>query len=114
MPTGDLTDEVEARRRQRDGYVFLRQSGEQWNPNELSRLFSRLVRGKKLLFRFRDLRHDHATLAFAAGVPLKVVSESLGHSGIGITAQLYVHLLADQRREKAATLDKYLDSAVRR
>ncbi len=110
----DLTNELEARRRQRDGYVFLRHSGEQWNPNELSRQFSRLIRRKKLpLFRFHDLRHGFASLAFAAGVPLKTVSESLGHSGIAITSQLYVHLLADQKREKAAVLDAYLDRAVR-
>jgi site-specific recombinase XerD len=55
----------------------------------------------------RYLRHGFASLAFAAGAPLKVVSDSLGHSGIGITGQLYVHLL------KAATLDSYLDRAVR-
>jgi len=110
----EMTSELEARRRQRDGYVFLRRSGEQWNPNELSRQFSRLIRRKKLpLFRFHDMRHGFASLAFAAGVSLKTVSESLGHSGIGITSQLYVHLLADQKREKAAVLDAYLDRAVR-
>jgi integrase len=59
------------------------------------------------------MRHGFASLAFAAGVPLKTVSESLGHSSIGITSQLYVHLLADQKREKAAALDAYLDRAVR-
>lgn len=109
-----LFGEFEARRRQREGYVFIRRNGAPWIPNELSRQFSRLVRRKKLpLFRLHDQRHGFASLAFAAGVPLKVVSESLGHSGIGITAQLYVHLLADQKREKAAALDAYLEDAVR-
>jgi integrase len=110
----DLTSELEARRRQRDGYVFLRRSGEPWNPNELSRQFSRLVRRKKLLlFRFHDLRHGFASLAFAAGIPMKIVSESLGHSSIAITAELYTHLLDDHKREKAGRLDAYLDRAVR-
>lgn len=109
-----LTTEFEARRRQRDGLVFIRRDGEPWNPNEMSRQFSRLIRRKKLpLFRFHDLRHGFASLAFAAGVPLKVVSESLGHAGIGITAQIYVHLLADQKREKAAALDAYLEKAIK-
>lgn len=109
-----LTSELEARRRQREGFVFIRRTGEPWNPNEMSRQFSRLIRRKELPpFRFHDLRHGFASLAFAAGVPLKVVSDSLGHSGIGITAQIYVHLLADQKREKAAALDTYLESAVR-
>ena len=30
--------------------------------------------------RFHDLRHTHATLLIAAGVPIKVVSERLGHA----------------------------------
>ena len=58
---------------------------------------------------FHDLRHGFASLAFAAGVPLKVVSEALGHSGIAITSQTYVHLLDDLKRDKSDRLDAYLD-----
>ena len=32
-----------------------------------------------------------ATLALEAGVPAKVVSERLGHTGIAITLDLYTH-----------------------
>jgi integrase len=75
--------------------------------------FSRLVRRKKLgAIRFHDLRHGHASLAFAAGVPLRTISESLGHSSIGITSSIYVHLLDEGRREKAQRLDAYLRDAV--
>lgn len=38
------------------------------------------------------LRHAHAIAALQRGQPLKVVSETLGHVGIGITGQ-YLHLL---------------------
>jgi integrase len=104
-----LFGELEARRRLKDGYVFTMPSGELWDPNELSRRFSRFVRSKKLPhLRFHDLRHGFASLAFAAGVPLAVVSKSLGHASIGITANVYTHLLADQKREKAAVMDAYL------
>jgi site-specific recombinase XerD len=37
---------------------------------------------------FHDLRHANATLMLRAGVPLKIASGRLGHSGIGITADL--------------------------
>ena len=43
--------------------------------------------------RFHGLRHTSASLALAAGVPLKVVSDRLGHSSTGITADLYSHVL---------------------
>jgi integrase len=96
-----------------DGFVFDRVDGQPWNPNEMSRIFSRLVRRKKLpAIRFHDLRHAYATLAFAAGASMKVVSESLGHSSIGITSEIYVHLLDDSKREKSAKLDAYLSSAT--
>jgi integrase len=93
-----------------DAYVFDRFDGTIWHPNHVSQRFSRLVRRAKLpTIRFHDLRHGFASLSFAAGVPLKVVSESLGHSGIAITAQTYVHLLDDLKRDKSDRLDAYLD-----
>ena len=94
-----------------DAYVFDRIDGSIWHPNHVSQRFSRLVRRKKLLaLRFHDLRHGFASLAFAAGVPLKVVSESLGHSGIAITSQTYVHLLDDLKRDKSDRMDAFLAS----
>lgn len=96
-----------------NGMVFDRLDGRSWDPNELSRQFSRLIRREKLpAFRFHDLRHGYATLAFAAGVPLKTVSESLGHSAIGVTDAIYVHLRDEAKREKAVRLDAYLDAAI--
>jgi integrase len=80
----------------------------------LSRHFSRLVRRNKLkLFRLHDLRHGFDSFAFAAGVPMKTISEALGHSSIAITAGLYTHVLDEQKREKADRLDAHLDRAVR-
>ncbi len=42
--------------------------------------------------RFHDLRHTSASIALTAGVAMKVVSERLGHSATGITADLYTHV----------------------
>jgi integrase len=35
--------------------------------------------------RLHDLRHTFATLALGAGVPVKVVTEMLGHASVTIT-----------------------------
>lgn len=92
-----------------ESFVFTGPDGAPWKPNELSRQFSRLARKKQIMpMRFHDLRHGHASLAFAAGVPLKIISESLGHSGIAITSEIYVHLLAEAREDKAARIDSSL------
>lgn len=46
-----------------------------------------------------DLRHTYATLALKAGVPIKVVSEALGHASIELTLRTYAHVLDSMRDE---------------
>jgi len=45
--------------------------------------------------------HTHATLLLKAGVPLKVVSERLGHSTPAFTMAVYQHVLPGMQREAA-------------
>jgi integrase len=47
--------------------------------------------------RVHDLRHTFATLLLERGVPIRVVSELLGHSSIGITLQIYGHVTPRMR-----------------
>jgi integrase len=42
--------------------------------------------------RLHDLRHTHTTLLLAAGEPVKVVSERLGHANATITITVYQHV----------------------
>lgn len=58
--------------------------------------------------RFHDLRHTHATLLLEAGVPIKTVSDRLGHANIGITADVYQHISGDMRRAAADVIDQLL------
>lgn len=80
----------------------LHRAGETWlfsetdeppNPHRLNREFDRLAKRAGLPhIRFHDLRHSHATLGLhAAGVPLAVMSQRLGHSDPGFTARVYQH-----------------------
>lgn len=43
-----------------------------------------------------------------AGVPLKVVSDTLVHSTIAITADIYAHVTPELRREAADAMDRAL------
>lgn len=56
--------------------------------------------------RFHDLRHGAASLLLAQGVSLKVVSETLGHAGIQVTADTYAHLTSEQRRHAADAIER--------
>ena len=54
------------------------------------------------------LRHTAASLMIAQGVHLRVIMETLGHSGISITADTYAHVLPQQQREAADAIGRAL------
>ncbi len=60
------------------------------------------------MIRFQDLRHTSATLLLTAGVHPKIVAERLGHTKIGITLDIYSHVLPSMQHEAAGLLDSML------
>ena len=50
---------------------------------------------------FHGLRHAYATLALRQGIQPKVVSKAMGHSKVGITMDLYSHVIPDMQDELA-------------
>jgi integrase len=83
--------------------VFSREDGSPTWPQSLSRAFERHAKQAGLpAIRFHDLRHSHATLALAAGVHPKVVSERLGHASVGITLDTYSHAIPAMQADAAA------------
>ncbi len=76
------------------GLVFTREDGSPLHPDLVTDTFARLSQRAGLPpIRLHDLRHTAASLALQAGVPLKVVSEQLGHSSLAITADTYTSAL---------------------
>jgi integrase len=58
------------------------------------REFAKLIEKAEVkVIKFHGLRHTSATLALKAGVPVKVVSERLGHKRTEITLDVYAHAL---------------------
>ena len=57
--------------------------------------------------RFHDLRHSHVTLLINAKVPIKVISERVGHSNINTTLNIYSHALKEMDQEAS---DKISDT----
>jgi integrase len=84
------------------GLVFTREDGTLLHPDLVTTTFERLYRDAGLPpIRLHDLRHTAASLALQAGVPLKVVSEQLGHSSLAITADTYTSVLPAVARAAA-------------
>jgi integrase len=82
--------------------LFTNDRGGLIHPHLLSQTFERISAAAGLQrIRFHDLRHTHATLRLKAGVPLKVVSERLGHSSPAFTMCVYQHVLPGMQRDAA-------------
>lgn len=90
--------------------VFLKDDGEIIHPDVLSQRFERLVDRTGLRrIRLHDLRHTHATIGLRAGVPVKVMSERLGHSTPAFTLQQYAHVIPGMQAEAAEAMSKLVD-----
>lgn len=84
------------------GLVFTDFDGTALHPAHVTDQFQILTREAGLPpIRLHDLRHGTATHALSAGVALKVVSEMLGHSTLGVTADLYTSVV-DELKKSAA------------
>lgn len=90
----------------RDGdLVFAQVTGETLHPDYVSKTFDRLVKAAGVpRIRLHDLRHTAATTMLEQGIPLKVVTERLGHSSTRITADLYQHASETMQDDAAAKL----------
>jgi integrase len=79
------------------------------HPDNVTNAFERHRKAAGLpRIRLHDLRHSAATLLLEEGVPLKVVSERLGHSSIAITGDLYQHVTEHMQTDAAEKLGRAL------
>lgn len=82
------------------------------SQSRLSAAAGLVTRKGKHRIRVYDLRHTHATLLLAAGVPVHVVSKRLGHANAKMTLDVYAHVLPGQQAEAVERMEDHL-SAVR-
>jgi integrase len=95
-----------------DDYIFARPDGTLPDPIHISRVFKIIVSKAGLKpIRLHDLRHTHATLMLKAGIHPKVVSERLGHANIGITMDIYSHVLPGLQEAAAEKFDRIFEVA---
>jgi integrase len=91
------------------GLVFALADGSPVLPSAFGAAFKRLVRRCGVTdITLHDLRDTHASLLAKAGVPIEVVSQRLGHCGIGITVDRYLHVYRERDAHAAAAFEKLL------
>ena len=94
------------------GWVFSDVEGNPIHPHSVSQSFERIVaRASVPKIRLHDIRHTHGTLLIKAGVPVKVVSERLGHSNPAFTIDTYQHILPGMQAEAARSFESLVASA---
>jgi len=112
----ELLEDLHAERKSAGGgwpgasdVIFTTPSGRPIDSDNLAKRFKSILEQAGLpLIRLYDLRHTGATLALAAGVPPKVVSEQLGHASAAFTLDIYSHLLPHMQEEAAAKVEAVL------
>jgi integrase len=89
--------------------VFAREDGRPTHPDYFSQTFDRSVARLKLpRIRLHDLRHTHATLGLASGIPAKIISERLGHANVAFTQDVYMHALPEFDQRAASQIARLI------
>lgn len=79
-------------------YVFTSAAGTRWRPDNLRRPMSRLCKAAGVpVLTPHKLRHTFTSGLAAAGVPVEVLSEHLGHSSANVTREFYRHVFDAER-----------------
>jgi integrase len=89
-------------------------TGDAWGPDRFSSAFYYRAHKLGIAITFHGLRHSFATIALRARVPMKMVSDILGHTTTAITADLYTHVLEDMQHEAADRVGEAFAVARRR
>ena len=88
-------------------WVFTDGDGQPVHPHAVYEAFRRIVHNAAVpTIRFHDLRHTHGSLLIKDGIPIKVVSERLGHANIAFTMQTYQHLLPGMQADAARSTER--------
>ena len=97
-----------------ESFVVAQSDGAPLRPHSLGQEWVRFLKRQKELprIKFHNLRHSHASHMLQANVHPKIVSERLGHSKIGITLDLYSHVMPNMQEDAATRIDDALKAAL--
>jgi integrase len=92
--------------------VFGRPDGRPFDPSSLRQRADQAWKAADLgRLTLHECRHTFASIAIAAGVNAKALSDYLGHSSIQTTFDRYGHLMPGSEDVAAGLIDAYLSGA---
>ncbi len=95
---------IASRHSQDEDFIFASRTGGPLSHRNVQRRgleAARDLAGLPKEITFHDLRHAFASFAAHRGVPVGVLSEILGHTNVGVTQRVYIHLFDRQAAEDA-------------
>jgi integrase len=89
------------------GLVFTTDVGKALDQRFIQRTLDKACEHAEIPRRtIKELRHTYATLALIEDVPVKIVSEALGHATTNITQEIYLHVVKGLQRDRMSHLDR--------
>lgn len=95
LPTSLVaTLQFEASKRAPDDFIFKNEKGNPYRTSNIDKSWRTILKYAEVRYRkFHCLRHTHATMLLASGVPVMEVAKRLGHSRASHTLNLYGHAI---------------------
>lgn len=92
-----------------NGWICTNGNGGHLTPAGISSAFRRIMNKCGVSCGLHGFRHAHATYLISLGVPVKVVSERLGHADVNITMNIYQDVLPNMQQDAARVFDGFID-----
>lgn len=90
-------------------YIFTNKRNEWYYPQVVNDWLKYIIKKYKLpIITPHHFRHTHASLLLQAGIPVKEVSERLGHKDVKITLEIYSHVMPEEREKTASKFANFV------
>lgn len=90
-------------------FVFCSKSGVSMAHSTYQKTWAAVLKEVGIRHRgFHHMRHTFATFAISNGVPITVVSATLGHANTSMTLDIYAHVMESQRSDATDTVSRFI------
>lgn len=108
----DVEDDLEKARLiknfNKDGYLFIQESGKPMNPASINMWMAKLSKKLDLHIHPHKFRHSQASILYASGVDIVTISKRLGHKQVSTTQNIYAHVMEQSDKQASDKISELL------